>query len=133
MRIVHVPSGITVTVSVTCRYVVASILIWISQCQKERSQHRNKAHALSLLKSRLYEVEMQKRYAQLSPTVLLLSHLYFRAQSKANAHSTLPEIGWGMQIRSYVLHPYQLIKDARTGYEVGTSGSQAVLDGELSG
>ncbi|KAH8094864.1 bacterial peptide chain release factor 2 (bRF-2) [Cristinia sonorae] len=83
VRIVHLPSGVTVT------------------CQQERSQHRNRATALSLLKSRLYDVEMQKR-----------------AQLKAKAHDTLPEIGWGSQIRSYVLHPYQLIKDVRTGHEL---------------
>lgn len=98
VRIVHVPSGITVT------------------CQQERSQHRNRAVAMSLLKSRLYEVEMQKK-----------------AQTKVEAYNTLPEIGWGSQIRSYVLHPYQLIKDARTGHEVGTAGYQGVLDGELGG
>jgi len=98
VRIVHVPSGITVT------------------CQQERSQHRNRAVAMSLLKSRLYEVEMQKK-----------------AQTKVEAYNTLPEIGWGSQIRSYVLHPYQLIKDARTGHEAGTAGYQGVLDGELGG
>lgn len=89
---------------------------------------------MSLLKSRLYEAEMQKKYVEVvifaatnSPSVSI------RAQSRADAHNTLPEIGWGSQIRSYVLHPYQLIKDARTGHEVGTSGCSAVLDGDLQG
>ncbi|THH30703.1 hypothetical protein EUX98_g3504 [Antrodiella citrinella] len=76
VRITHIPSGITVT------------------CQQERSQHRNRAVAMSLLRSRLYEVEMRKR-----------------AQTKADVHNILPGIGWSSQIRSYVLHPYQLIKD----------------------
>ncbi|WP_096912883.1 peptide chain release factor 2 [Granulibacter bethesdensis] len=94
IRITHVPSGIIVA------------------CQTDRSQHRNRATAMNMLKARLYEAELQKREAA--------------AQEQENAKS---EIGWGHQIRSYVLAPYQLVKDLRTNVEKGNPG--AVLDGDL--
>lgn len=94
IRITHVPTGI----------VVAS--------QQERSQHKNRAIAMRMLKARLYEMELQKRE---------------EAASKAAESKT--EIGWGHQIRSYVLQPYQMVKDLRT--EVETSNTAAVLDGDL--
>ncbi|HUZ73617.1 MAG TPA: peptide chain release factor 2 [Stellaceae bacterium] len=81
-------------------------------CQNERSQHQNRAKAMSMLKARLYEAELQKREA---------------AVDAMNAAKT--EIGWGHQIRSYVLQPYQMVKDLRTGVETGNPG--AVLDGDL--
>lgn len=81
-------------------------------CQSERSQHQNKDHAMNMLRAKLYELELQKR-----------------EEEAAKAHGEKTEIGWGHQIRSYVLHPYQMIKDLRTGYE--TSDSQGVLDGNL--
>lgn len=84
----------------------------VVQCQNQRSQHKNKATAWAMLKARLYEVELQKR------------------EEEANASaSTKTEIGWGHQIRSYVLQPYQMVKDLRTGVESGNP--QAVLDGAL--
>ncbi len=82
------------------------------QSQSNRSQHKNKEECFKMLKSRLYELELSKRQ---------------EAANVQNADKT--EIGWGNQIRSYVLQPYQLIKDLRTNYE--TSDSAAVLDGEL--
>ena len=84
----------------------------IVQCQSDRSQHRNKAQALSMLKAKLYELELKKREEENQ----LLS-------------SSKNEIGWGSQIRSYVLHPYNLVKDLRTNVETGNTF--AVLDGEL--
>jgi len=94
IRITHVPSGIVVA------------------CQAERSQHKNRATAMAMLKSRLYEVELEKR------------------EAAANAESAAKtDIGWGHQIRSYVLQPYQMVKDLRTGTE--TSNTAAVLDGDL--
>jgi peptide chain release factor 2 len=81
-------------------------------CQNERSQHQNRAKAMSMLKARLFEAELQKREA---------------AVDAMNATKT--EIGWGHQIRSYVLQPYQMVKDLRTGVETGNTG--AVLDGDL--
>ena len=93
VRITHIPTGIVV------------------QCQNDRSQHKNKASAMSVLKSRLYELEMQKR----------------REQQQA-LEETKADIGWGSQIRSYVLDQSR-IKDLRTGVEVGNT--QAVLDGDL--
>ena len=94
VRIRHEPSGITV------------------QCQQERSQHRNKAIALRVLKSRLYEHELQK-------------------QREALEKSTEPKkrIEWGSQIRSYVLHPYKKVKDHRTDLEVGNA--EGVLNGDI--
>ncbi|NRG18648.1 peptide chain release factor 2 [Rhizobiales bacterium] len=94
VRITHQPTGIVV------------------QCQNERSQHKNRAQAWSMLKARLYELELQKREEAASA----------EAASKTS-------IGWGHQIRSYVLQPYQLVKDLRTGVE--TTSPQAVLDGDL--
>ena len=94
IRITHVPSGIIVA------------------CQTDRSQHRNRATAMNMLKARLYEAELQKREA---------------AAAITEAGKT--DIGWGHQIRSYVLAPYQLVKDLRTGVEKGNP--DAVLDGAL--
>ena len=94
VRITHTPTGIVV------------------QCQAERSQHKNRAEAMRMLRARLYELELQKRE---------------EAANAINAQKT--DIGWGHQIRSYVLQPYQLVKDLRTGIE-NTSPS-AVLDGDL--
>ena len=84
----------------------------VVQCQSDRSQHKNRARAWDMLRARLYERELQKREAE--------------AQEQADSKS---EIGWGQQIRSYVLQPYQMIKDLRTGVE--TSDVNAVLDGDL--
>ena len=94
IRITHLPSGIIVA------------------CQTDRSQHRNRATAMAMLKARLYEAELQKREAVAA------------AQEDAKT-----DIGWGHQIRNYVLAPYQLVKDLRTGVEKGNP--DAVLDGEL--
>ncbi len=94
VRITHVPTGIVV------------------QCQSDRSQHRNKAAAMQMLRARLYEQEMQRR----------------EAATRAE-HDAKSDIGWGHQIRSYVLHPYQMVKDLRTSVE--TSNTQGVLDGDL--
>ena len=81
-------------------------------CQAERSQHKNRAKAWEMLKARLYEVELEKR------------------EAKANAEAAAKtDIGWGHQIRSYVLQPYQMVKDLRTG--VQTTDPQRVLDGDL--
>lgn len=84
----------------------------VAACQSERSQHQNKAQALELLKAKLYEMELQER-----------------EQKAAAEHGEKTDIGWGHQIRSYVLHPYQMIKDLRTGVE--SSNTQAVLDGDI--
>jgi peptide chain release factor 2 len=84
----------------------------VVQCQNERSQHKNRATAWAMLRARLYEAELEKREA---------------AASAAAAAKT--EIGWGHQIRSYVLQPYQMVKDLRTGVE--SSSPQDVLDGDL--
>ena len=81
-------------------------------CQNERSQHKNRASAMKQLKARLYEAELQKREAE---------------ASAANAAKT--DIGWGHQIRSYVLQPYQLVKDLRTG--ITSTAPSDVLDGDL--
>lgn len=94
VRITHLPSGIVV------------------QCQSNRSQHRNRAEAMNMLRARLYELELKKREEQ--------------AEAR-EAEKT--EIGWGHQIRSYVLHPYQMVKDLRTGVETGNA--PGVLDGNL--
>lgn len=94
VRITHAPSGIVVA------------------CQSQRSQHQNKANAMQMLRSRLYELELQKR-----------------EEAKAAEHGEKTDIGWGHQIRSYVLHPYQMVKDLRT--QVETSQSQDVLNGDL--
>jgi peptide chain release factor 2 len=81
-------------------------------CQSERSQHQNRGTAMKMLKARIYEAELQKRLA-----------------ATQAAHDAKTDIGWGHQIRSYVLQPYQLVKDVRTGVEKGNA--QAVLDGDL--
>jgi peptide chain release factor 2 len=95
VRITHLPSGIVV------------------QCQNERSQHKNKAMAMKILKSRLYDLELQKK-----------------REEKDNLHKDKKEIAWGSQIRSYVLQPYQMVKDHRTNCEIGNVN--AVLDGDLN-
>jgi peptide chain release factor 2 len=84
----------------------------VVQCQNQRSQHKNKAEAMNQLRARLYEAELQKREAEASAT----------AAAKT-------DIGWGHQIRSYVLQPYQLVKDLRTG--VTSTAPSDVLDGDL--
>jgi peptide chain release factor 2 len=94
VRITHLPTKIVV------------------QSQNNRSQHRNKEECMAMLKSKLYELELQKKADALN---------------KENAAKT--EIGWGRQIRSYVLHPYQMVKDLRTGHV--QNNSSEVLDGEL--
>jgi len=81
-------------------------------CQTDRSQHRNRAKAMEMLRARMYEAELQKREA-----------------AAAQTEASKTDIGWGHQIRSYVLAPYQLVKDLRTGVEKGNPG--AVLDGAL--
>ena len=84
----------------------------VVQCQNDRSQHRNRAAAFAMLRARLYEMELQRREAE--------------AQAE---HAAKSDIGWGHQIRSYVLQPYQMVKDLRTNIEKGNP--QAVLDGDL--
>ena len=86
----------------------------VVQCQNERSQIQNKELAMKMLRSKLYELEMQKRAAEADA-----------------AKAAQKKIEWGSQIRNYVLYPYQLVKDVRTGFE--TSDSAAVLDGDLDG
>ena len=93
VRITHLPTGIVVTSS-------------------EKSQHQNRANAMAALKARLYQMELDRRNAEIN------------AQ-----HAAKGDAGWGNQIRSYVLHPYQMVKDLRTGEE--TSDTQGVLDGDL--
>ena len=96
VRIKHIPTDIVV------------------QCQNDRSQHKNKAYAMNMLKSRIYEYELQKK------------------KEKENViNDQKQQIGWGSQIRSYVLHPYKLIKDLRTNHE--SSNVNTVLDGEIDG
>jgi peptide chain release factor 2 len=94
IRITHVPTGIIVA------------------CQTDRSQHRNRATAMGMLKARLYELELKKQ-----------------EEAASEAASSKTDIGWGHQIRSYVLAPYQLVKDLRTSVEKGNPA--AVLDGDL--
>ena len=84
----------------------------IVQCQNERSQHKNKDMAMKVLKSRLYELALRKQ-----------------EEEKAKVESTKQAINFGSQIRSYVLHPYRMVKDHRTGIDVGNADS--VLDGDL--
>lgn len=85
----------------------------VVQCQNDRSQHRNRAQAFDMLRARLYEHELQKKQET--------------AQAQADSKTA---IGWGHQIRSYVLHPYQMVKDLRTGVEKGNA--QGVLDGNIN-
>ncbi len=94
VRITHLPTSIVV------------------QCQNDRSQHKNRAEAMSMLKAKLYEVELRNRQEKID-----------------NLNKSKTEIGWGHQIRSYVLHPYRMVKDLRTDCE--TSDTDAVLDGDL--
>jgi len=84
----------------------------VVKCQQDRSQHRNRAMAWDMLRAKLFEVEIKKREA--------------KAEAEQAAKT---DIGWGHQIRSYVLQPYQMVKDLRTG--VSTSNTGAVLDGDL--
>ena len=84
----------------------------VVQCQNERSQHKNKETCMSMLKARLYEFELRKRQKE-----------------NENLESSKSDIGWGHQIRSYVLHPYRMVKDNRTNYE--SSNPDKVLDGDL--
>jgi peptide chain release factor 2 len=94
VRMTHLPTGIIV------------------QCQNDRSQHRNRATAMGMLRARLYEHELRRREAEATAI-----------------EATKSDIGWGHQIRSYVLQPYQMVKDLRTGEE--TSDTQGVLNGDL--
>ncbi len=94
VRITHLPTEIVV------------------QCQNDRSQHKNKSNAMSMLKARLYELELNKR-----------------KEEEQKVNESKKEIGWGNQIRSYVLHPYKLIKDLRTNYETSNAGD--ILDGKI--
>ena len=84
----------------------------VVQCQSHRSQHQNKTEAYNMLRAKLYEFELQKKELE-----------------KSESESLKTDIGWGNQIRSYVLQPYQMIKDLRTGVE--SSNCQSVLDGDL--
>ena len=93
VRITHIPTGIVETSS-------------------EKSQHQNREIAMKALKSRLYQIELDRRNAAVN-----------------EAHENKGDAGWGNQIRSYVLHPYQMVKDLRTSYE--TSDTKGVLDGDL--
>ncbi len=95
MRIVHIPTGIVVS------------------CQNERSQHKNRDRAFKILRSKLYEFELEKK----------------RADTKQIEDAKL-DIDFGSQIRSYVLHPYRMVKDHRTKFEVGDP--DRVLDGDLA-
>ena len=84
----------------------------VVQCQNERSQHKNKETCMNMLKARLYEFELQKK-----------------EKENSKIENNKSDIGWGHQIRSYVLHPYRMIKDNRTGYE--NSNPDKVLDGDI--
>ena len=94
VRITHLPSGVVVL------------------CQQERSQHKNRAMAMKILRSKLYEIEMRERM-----------------EKAQEAHKSKKDIAWGSQIRSYVLAPYRMVKDHRTGHETGNV--DAVLDGDI--
>jgi len=84
----------------------------VVQCQNERSQHKNKETCMNMLRARLYDFEIKKK-----------------EEEAKNMESTKSDIGWGHQIRSYILHPYRLIKDNRTNHE--SSNPDKVLDGEI--
>ena len=84
----------------------------VVSCQNERSQHQNRANAMKILKGRLYEIEREKK-----------------KEEAEELHSTKMEIGWGSQIRSYIMHPYRMVKDHRTDFE--ESNVDSVMDGEL--
>ena len=94
VRLTHAPTGTVVS------------------CQMERSQHRNREHAMAMLKAKLYDLELQKKNAELE-----------------ELRDSQQEVAWGSQIRSYVMHPYQMIKDHRTNVEVGNVDK--VMDGYL--
>jgi peptide chain release factor 2 len=94
VRLTHIPTGIVVA------------------CQAERSQHKNKAKAMKMLKARLFELELRKQ-----------------EEEKAKIEGEKRKIEWGSQIRSYVLQPYRMVKDHRTDYEMGNT--DAVLDGDI--
>lgn len=94
VRLTHIPTGIVVA------------------CQNERSQHKNRAMAMKILRSRLYELELDKQKEKMD-----------------SLHKTKKDNAWGSQIRSYVLHPYRLVKDHRTNIEIGNA--DAVLDGDI--
>jgi peptide chain release factor 2 len=94
VRLTHFPSGIVVA------------------CQNERSQHKNRAMAMKILKSRLYELEIEKQKEKME-----------------SYHKSKKDIAWGSQIRSYVLHPYRMVKDHRTNIEIGNA--DGVLDGDI--
>lgn len=94
VRMTHMPTGIVVS------------------CQNERSQHKNRASALKILKARLYDLEVKKR-----------------EEERAQVEDAKMEIAWGSQIRSYVLHPYRMVKDHRTNFEIGDA--DGVLDGNI--
>ncbi len=96
VRITHIPTGIVV------------------QCQDDKSQHRNKDVAMKVLRARLYQLEEEKKAAEVK-----------------KLHDSKKEIAWGSQIRSYVLQPYRLVKDNRTGFESGNV--DAILDGDIGG
>lgn len=95
VRITHIPTGV------------------VAACQSERSQLQNKTNAMKLLKSKLYQLELEKQQAELN-----------------EIEKNKMKIEWGSQIRSYVFHPYNLVKDHRTGYE--TSDTQSVMDGNIN-
>ena len=97
----------------TCVVLVHKPTRTTVKCQQERSQHQNRATAMTLLQSRLYQVEREKEASRL-----------------AAVEDTKKKIEWGSQIRSYVFHPYNMVKDHRTGEE--TSAVQGVMDGELA-
>jgi peptide chain release factor 2 len=94
VRLTHLPTGIVVA------------------CQNERSQHKNRAMAMKILRSRLYELELEKQKEKMD-----------------TLHKTKKDNAWGSQIRSYVLHPYRLVKDHRTNIEIGNA--DGVLDGDI--
>jgi peptide chain release factor 2 len=94
VQLTHKPSGLVIV------------------CQIERSQLANKEHAMNMLKSRLYQIEVEKRNA-----------------ARSDIEASKKNIEWGLQIRNYVFHPYKLVKDARSGHE--TSDIQSVMDGDL--